>query len=115
MAIEIQRVDLELDMVPKSCKSKYTPGSIEIVFRRGVLTFACSITQGCHEHFCCHSLIKQLSQSVISSQQFIVLLRFKKCLSYNESRILCRVARPLGPANINTCFYNKNYIGFVPN
>ena len=40
MAIEIQQVDLELDMGPKSYKSKYTPGSIEIALRRGVLTFA---------------------------------------------------------------------------
>ena len=40
MAIEIERVDLELDMGPKFSKSKYTPGSIEIALRRGALTFS---------------------------------------------------------------------------
>ena len=40
MAIEIQRVDLELDMGPKSYKSKYTPGSTDIALREGALNFA---------------------------------------------------------------------------
>ena len=40
MAIEIQRGDLELDMGPKSCKSKYTPSQCYFNGARGVLTFA---------------------------------------------------------------------------